>query len=70
LQPTMTSFMPFRRWSGSVRILLVLPILTSEFQAFAPDGPNGQALSQEIEQLSSLAGTNDFCRSASWHTMP
>jgi hypothetical protein len=40
----MISFMPFRRWSGSVRIFLVLPIFPSKRQGFASGGPNGQGL--------------------------
>jgi hypothetical protein len=40
----MISFMPFRRWSGSVRIFLVLPIFPSNRQGFASGGPNGQDL--------------------------
>jgi hypothetical protein len=50
LQPTMTSFMPFRRWSGSVRMVLVLPILSAKFQAFAMGGPNGQGLKALLKQ--------------------
>jgi hypothetical protein len=30
-------------------MFLVLPILSSEFHAFAPDGPNGQGLLAMIE---------------------
>jgi len=47
----MTSFMPFRRWSGSVRIFLVLPIFRCLFQAFAPGGPNGQGRPTSEETL-------------------
>src|SRR5580658_11383899 len=46
----MTSFMPFRRWSGSVRMVLVLPILSTKFQGFAAGGPNGQGLTAVREQ--------------------
>jgi hypothetical protein len=46
----MTSFMPFRRWSGSVRMVLVLPILSTKFQGFAVSGPNGQGLKAVLKQ--------------------
>ena len=62
----MTSFMPFRRWSGSVRISLVLPIFPSKRQGFASGGPNRQGLLPITEACENegLVSTRDMARNA------